>query len=266
MSLMQDEPIVGVRPPAPPARPRHAALQRAGREVLLVAVLFFAYKLGRVAAAGHVTEAFTNAHRVWNLERLLHLPSEYGLQQVVIGQDGLVKAANCYYAYVHFPVTAACLVGLYLWRPAEYLRTRRTLAWLTACALVVHLLVPLAPPRMLAEAGLLDTGRLFGPAVYGSPSTDTLTNQYAAMPSLHVGWAVVVAMALVAATRGRWRWLWLAHPVITLLVVVVTGNHYWLDAIVVGALLAAVLAVQAGTRPVPQPVAQPVVPRPRVGL
>ena len=94
-------------------------------------------------------------------------------------------------------------------------------------------------------ARIVDTGKLLGPAVYGPPSTDTLSNQYAAMPSLHVGWALAVAIALVGATRGRWRWLWLAHPVVTLLVVVVTGNHYWLDAIVATALLGVVLAVQS---------------------
>jgi hypothetical protein len=261
MSLVQDEPVTEVRPPDLKASARRAALRRAAREIALVAVLFLAYKLGRVAAAGHVDEALANARDVWHFERLLHLPGEYSLQQAVLGQDWLVKAANCYYAYVHFPVTAACLIALYVWRPELYVQTRRTLAWLTASALVVHLLMPLAPPRMIAAFGMVDTGHVYGPAVYGSPTTDHLTNQYAAMPSLHVGWAIVVAIALIGATRSRWRWLWLAHPVITLLVVVSTGNHYWLDAVVVSALLAVVLAVQSGWRPA----VQPSIPRPRVG-
>jgi hypothetical protein len=107
---------------------------------------------------------------------------------------------------------------------------------------------------------MVDTGHLFGPAVYGSPSSDTLTNQYAAMPSLHVGWALAVAIALIAATRGRYRWLFLAHPAITLLVVVVTGNHYWLDAIVVTALLGLVAALLGQRAP-----AALAIPEPRVG-
>jgi hypothetical protein len=229
--------------------------------VLLVAVLFLAYKAGRMAADGHVGAALLNAQHVWSLERILHLPSEYGLQRAALGHSWLVRAANCYYAFVHFPATAAALIWLYVWRRDRYLPTRRMLAWLTACALAVHLVMPLAPPRMLTAVGMVDTGKLLGPAVYGSPTSDTLTNQYAAMPSLHVGWALAIAVALIGATRGRWRWLWLAHPAITLLVVVVTGNHYWLDAIVVTALLVVVLAVQSGGLAALRPAR---VPRPRV--
>jgi hypothetical protein len=99
-----------------------------------------------------------------------------------------------------------------------------------------------------------------GPSVYGPPQTDTLSIQYAAMPSLHVGWALVVACGLIVATSSRWRWLWLAHPVITTVVVVGTANHYWLDgviaAILVGALMLAVGRVRgpAETPPVTIPV------------
>ncbi|GAA0520523.1 hypothetical protein Ade02nite_94350 [Paractinoplanes deccanensis] len=228
------------------------AARRAARELLLVAVLFLAYKMGRILVEGHVEEAMRNAASVWDFERALHLPSEESLQSALLSHTFWVRAANCFYAYVHFPATAITLIWMYVKRPEIYLWMRRTLATLTAFALVVHALYPLAPPRMLTSAGMADTGRLFGPSVYGSPSTDTLSNQYAAMPSLHVGWAVVVALALVAASAGRrGRWLWLAHPVLTLLVVVVTGNHYWVDAIAVTALLAVVLTL------VPRPVVAP---------
>ncbi|MEU4245164.1 phosphatase PAP2 family protein [Actinoplanes sp. NPDC026619] len=235
--------------------------RRAIREVAFVAVLFLAYKLGRLLVEGHVGESFANAQTVWDFERLIHLPSEASLQAAVVGHTWLIRAANCFYAYVHFPATAAALIWLYLRRPEIYLWFRRSLASLTALALVTHALFPLAPPRMLAIAGLIDTGKVYGPSVYGSPTTDTLSNQYAAMPSLHVGWALAVAIALIAASRSRWRWLWLAHPITTLLVVVVTGNHYWLDAIAAVALLSLVLAVitplssatAAATPPVPAP-------------
>jgi hypothetical protein len=242
-----------------PGSPRRAQIWRALREVALVVALFLAYKLGRVAADGHVAEAMANAREVWHLERLLHLPSEYSLQHAAVGHEWLIKLANCYYAYVHFPITAACLIWIWVKRPEHYVRTRRMLAWLTATALVVHLLMPLAPPRMLSAMGMVDTGQLFGPEVYGSPVHDTLTNQYAAMPSLHVGWALAVAIALMAATRTRWRRLWLLHPLITLFVVLVTGNHYWLDAIVATVLLSVVIVLQNGWRP-----ATVAVPRPRM--
>ncbi|MFI7601522.1 phosphatase PAP2 family protein [Actinoplanes sp. NPDC049681] len=249
---------------------RRLAARAAVRELLLVAGLFIAYEAGRMLATGHVGEAMANATRIWNLERALHLPAESVVQGAMIDHRFLVRAANCYYAYVHFPATALALVWLYVRRPAVYRWMRRTLACLTAIALAVHLVVPLAPPRMAAIAGLLDTGRTYGPSVYGAPATDTVSNQYAAMPSLHVGWALAVAIALIAATTGRRRWLWLAHPLITLLVVVATGNHYWLDAIVAVTLLTVVLVVLPGPQvaPAPAPSAPaPVaeIPRPRSG-
>jgi len=108
---------------------------------------------------------------------------------------------------------------------------------------VVHLAFPLAPPRMLAAAGLVDTAKVYGPSVYGPPQTDHLSNQFAAMPSLHFGWALMVAIGLIVATRSRWRWLWLLHPLLTLTVIVGTANHYWLDAIVAAAMLGIALAV-----------------------
>ncbi|MEU8661552.1 phosphatase PAP2 family protein [Actinoplanes philippinensis] len=230
------------------------------RELALIAGLFLAYKVARVAADGHVDEAFGNARALWDAERWLRLPGELALQRSVLGWDALIEAANSYYAYVHFPATAACLIWLYRRRPAHYRWTRNVIVLLTGGALGVHFLMPLAPPRMLTETGMLDLGRLYGPAVYGPPETGRLANQYAAMPSLHVGWALLVAIALIAATASRYRALWLLHPLITLLVVVATGNHYWLDALAASVLLAAAYALLRHQRPVPV-----AVPRPRAG-
>ncbi|MFC9946600.1 phosphatase PAP2 family protein [Streptomyces pratensis] len=213
------------------------------RELLLVAGLFLVYKLGRQAANGHVEEAFRNAGHVWSFERAAGLPGEGAVQGVLLHSRTLVEAANTYYATVHFPATLAFLVWLYWRRPRHYVWSRRILAVLTGAALALHLLFPLAPPRMLRAAGLVDTGQVYGPTVYGdTPATDSMANQFAAMPSLHFGWAVVVAVGLIVATRSRWRLLWLLHPLLTLLVVVGTANHYWLDAIVVSALLAVAYA------------------------
>ncbi|MET8975480.1 phosphatase PAP2 family protein [Streptomyces sp. NPDC004539] len=214
-----------------------AARPRIVRELLLVAGLFLVYKFGRQLATGHTGEAFRNAHHVWDFERWARLPSELDVQDVLLHSDTLVKAANTYYATVHFPATLAFLVWLYLRRPAHYVWARRVLAAVTGAALVGHLFFPLAPPRMLSGTGLIDTARVYGPSVYGPPQTDHLSNQFAAMPSLHFGWALMLAIGMIVATRSRWRWLWLLHPALTLLVIVGTANHYWLDAIVAGALL-----------------------------
>ncbi|MFF3906886.1 phosphatase PAP2 family protein [Streptomyces sp. NPDC001848] len=214
------------------------------REVLLVAGLFLVYKFGRQLANGHTAQAFHNAHRVWDWERALRLPGEGAVQSALLHGDTLVRAANLYYVAVHFTATAAFLVWLYLRRPGHYLWARRVLALVTGAALALHLTFPLAPPRMLHAGHLVDTGQLYGPTVYGAePATDSMANQFAAMPSLHFGWALMVATGLIAATRSRWRWLWLLHPLLTLLVIVGTANHYWLDAVVATALLGIALAV-----------------------
>ncbi|MFJ4918890.1 phosphatase PAP2 family protein [Streptomyces sp. NPDC088725] len=214
------------------------------RELLLVAGLFLVYKLGRQAANGDPDEAFHNAHRVWDLERALRLNGEGAIQGTLLHSETLVHTANTYYAVVHFPATVLFLGWLYLRRPAHYVWSRRVLTAVTGAALALHLLLPLAPPRMLSATGLVDTGQVYGPTVYGAtPGAGSIENQFAAMPSLHFGWALMLAVGFVAATRSRWRWLWLLHPLITLLVVIATANHYWLDTIVAGALLAGALAV-----------------------
>ncbi|MGW0120480.1 phosphatase PAP2 family protein [Streptomyces sp. NPDC003327] len=233
--------------PEPPPDGGGAARPPLLRELLLVTALFLVYKLGRLFANGHEARAFDNADHVWAAERAVRLPGEEAVQQLLLHGEPLIRAANTYYAAVHFPATLAFLAWLYWRRPAHYVWSRRVLALLTGAALALHLLMPLAPPRMLAATGLVDTARVYGPSVYGAtPETDSMANQFAAMPSLHFGWALMVAIGLIAATRSRWRVLWLLHPLVTLLVIVGTANHYWFDALAAAALLGlALLAVRA---------------------
>jgi hypothetical protein len=231
---------------------------RAWSELLLVLGLFLAYKAGRLAVDGRVGAAYADADLIWHLERALRLPDEAHLQHLLLSAEALVRTANIYYAVVHFPATIAFLVFMYWFRPEHYLRFRRILAWLTAMGLIIHFVFPLAPPRMLGGLGLIDTAAVYGPSVYGPPQDDTLSNQYAAMPSLHVGWALVVAAGLIHATRGRWRWLWLAHPVLTMLVVTGTANHYWLDGVVAAVLVGVLLMATGRPDQAPPPIPVPV--------
>ncbi|MEU3478044.1 phosphatase PAP2 family protein [Streptomyces sp. NPDC033754] len=235
------------------------------REFVLVTALFLVYKFGRLVANGHEARAFRNADLVWDAERALHLPGEGTIQQLLMHGEPLIQAANTYYAAVHFPATIAFLCWLYWRRPAHYVWSRRVLALVTAAALALHLLMPLAPPRMLAATGLVDTARVYGPSVYGAtPEADSMANQFAAMPSLHFGWALMVAIGLIAATRSRWRVLWLLHPLLTLLVIVGTANHYWFDALAAAAILGlALLAVRAPDRSGTAPPTPPTVPHQR---
>jgi hypothetical protein len=115
---------------------------------------------------------------------------------------------------------------------------------ITLAGMVVHLVLPLAPPRMFPNLGFVDTARVFGPASYGAGSPyKGFANQFAAMPSLHFGWALVIAWAVLIATASKWRFVVLAHPVITLAAIVLTANHYWLDAVVATFLFAGALGV-----------------------
>ena len=249
-SQLVDQPV-DAGPAASPARPptwwhRIAVPGRRPRpllELMVIAAMFGAYKLGRIVAAKHVGTAFDNAYVVWDLERILRLPDELSVQGLLLRSTLLVKSANVYYVAVHFPATAAFLIWLYLRRPGDYLWIRRTLALTTASGLLVHLAIPVAPPRMLGPLGFIDTADVYGPAVYGPPAQNSLADQYAAMPSLHIGWAIMVAVGIIATTKTRWRWLAIAHPVVTTVVVIGTANHFWLDGMVASGLLAVSLVV-----------------------
>jgi hypothetical protein len=170
------------------------------------------------------------------VERWLNLPSEQTFQALALNASDVIRAANGYYASVHFPLTFAFLLWLFLRRPSDYIWARRSLVLASALALLVQVFWPLAPPRMLSELGYVDTALAYGQSVYGAVGENALSNQFAAMPSLHVGWALLVAIVCIRCLTSPWRWLWVLHPVVTTLVVVVTANHYWLDA-ALGALL-----------------------------
>ena len=120
------------------------------------------------------------------------------------------------------------------------------MALFTGASLLIQL-VPVAPPRLLPGTGLVDTAMRYGQSVYswhGGFNAD----EFSAMPSVHVGWALIVAIAVITVSRSRWRWLAAAYPMLTLLVVVVTANHFWLDGIVAGLLVILVLLVQRTAR------------------
>jgi hypothetical protein len=224
-------------PPEPQRESRRATLRAFFAELLLIVLLITVYQGVRHLAIGHFGEAAQHAEWVWRLERALYLPNEATIQRWVLHWPDAARLANLYYVGVHFPGTTIALVWLFLRHRAVYLRTRTELVLLTSAGLVVHVLFPLAPPRLVHDLGMVDTMLAVGPSAYSSPNTG-FANQYAAMPSLHIGWAILVAFAVVRASRSRWRWLAVLHPVLTTTVVVVTANHYWLDGIVAALLLA----------------------------
>jgi len=233
---------------------------RFGRRFILEALLLFSlltlYRLGRYLGRNQVDVAFQHARDVLDLERRLGLDSEEGLQNVLLHHLSVIRFLNRYYAMVHFPATVAFIVYMYAKAPVLYSRIRVIFISVTAVALVMQIAFPLAPPRMMA--GFVDTVARYGPAIYSRPGVGSVANQYAAMPSLHVGWALIVAYGLWQHTRTSWRWLGVAHVALTTFAVVATANHYWVDGLV--ALVLVVVAVRlvstrAATQRLPSQVA-----------
>jgi hypothetical protein len=214
------------------------------RELALVIALLLAYKYGRFLVRGHVQAAIKHGRDVIGLERSLGVFSEARFQDLVVTSATVVRFLNSYYLIAHVAVTAAAFIWLYARHANTYRRFRNVMVAITTLGLSIHLLFPLAPPRMFPRLGFVDTARMFGPASYGPGSPyKGFANQFAAMPSLHFGWALVIAWAVLIATKSRWRYLILLHPVLTLAAIVLTANHYWLDA--AGALVLFLLALAA---------------------
>jgi len=214
------------------------------------ALLFGLYALWQFAGSFTVLSragAMSRARWLWHTERVLRLPSETSVQRLFLPHPLLVQAFNLYYDTLHFAALGACLIWLYLRHRDSYPTIRTTVALFTGASLLIQL-IPVAPPRLLpvtgpGGTGLIDTAVRYGQSVYswhGGFNAD----EFSAMPSVHVGWALIVAIAVITASRSRWRWLAAGYPILTTLVVVVTANHFWLDGIVAGLLVALVMAVQ----------------------
>jgi PAP2 superfamily len=186
--------------------------------------------------------ALGRAQWIWDAERVAHLPSETTVQAFFLPHPLVVQFFNYYYASLHFPVLVGTMIWLFIRHRDRYPAARTTLVALTAACLLIQL-IPVAPPRMLPRTGMVDTAIEYGQSVY-SATAGFNPDQLSAMPSVHVGWAVLVAILIIGAGRTRWRWLWLLYPAATTLIVAVTANHFWADGIVAAALLLAVLAVQ----------------------
>lgn len=227
------------------------------REVLYVAAFYLVYSAVRnefgSAAVGAET-ALDHARRVIDIEAALRLYHEEtiqswfvaatptGLDYAFSGAQQFLQFWNVFYGTFHFAVTAGALIWMFLRFPAQYPTWRNTLAFTTALALVGFALFPLMPPRLLADVGLYGGGALEYQYVdtlaevgglwsFDSGTMQAVSNQYAAMPSLHFGWSTWCFFVLYPRVRRRWvRVLVGLYPLATLWAIVVTANHYWLDA------------------------------------
>jgi hypothetical protein len=226
-----------------PVRRRWATwVGAAAFEVALVCALFALWQLGNRVTHQHLGGGLRNGRAVWDLERWLHIPSETWLQGLIIDHGWLVRASNYYYATAHLTGMFIFLVWLWLRHRDRYAPWRNIVAFFTGIALLIEM-VPVAPPRLIGNTGLVDTAMVYGQSVYEFVGSG-IADQYAAMPSIHVGWALLIAVACYSVTTGPARWIGVAHGVLTMFVVVATANHYWLDGLTAAAVLAMAMLAQ----------------------
>ena len=212
------------------------------RETALVLGLYALWQYAHDLAVHKTEGAIEHAHWVWNFERRWHFPSELSIQQAFLPHPVLTKALDIYYAVAHVPAVGILLVWLFFRHRDRYPRVRTSLALMIGGCLLIQM-VPVAPPRFLTDLGFVDVGLRDGLSVYGTGGSG-ISNQVAAMPSHHMGWAVLVGIAVVTISTSRWRWFVLLHPVLTLLAVVATANHWWLDGVVAWMVLGVGYALQ----------------------
>jgi hypothetical protein len=238
------------------------------REVVYIVLVYLAYSAVRnqfgSGAGGAITAepAFNHAKAIIQVQRNIGLYFEAALQRwyLDLPGNGLIRFWNVYYGLGHFVVSAGALIWMFRRHAERYRLWRNTLAITTLLALVGFASFSLMPPRLLDDPGVyggcqvyadddalpdqagtapcdrydfVDTVDVYGGwASFGSEQMAKVSNQYAAMPSMHIGWSLWVAFVLVPMVRHRWaRVLAVAYPLVTLFDIVVTANHYWIDGL-----------------------------------
>jgi hypothetical protein len=218
-------------------------LRATAGELALVLALYALWQWAHERAVTKTAGAREHALWLYHLQHRLHVPDELSLQKAVLPHRWLVEFFNGYYAVVHVPALGALLVWLFFRHRDQYGRVRNTIALTTAGCLLLQT-VPMAPPRMFPNLGFVDTGLAYHQSVYGRGGSG-ISNQLAAMPSVHVAWALIVGLAAVVISTSRRRWLVLAHPVLTVLAVTATANHWYGDGIVAAAIVGVAVAIVA---------------------
>ncbi|MFG3530731.1 bifunctional glycosyltransferase 87/phosphatase PAP2 family protein [Streptomyces sp. NPDC047917] len=226
-------------------------------ELLLIRVVYSAYAHVRLAATAGRATAEQHGRQIHAIEQWLHIDIEHWANHAVVNVGGLRGFFDHYYTTFHFVVPLTILGVLYVRRPADYRWARSTIGFATLFALVGFWLYPLAPPRLMPGLGFIDT--VHGVQDFAKPdygSLTAMTNQYAAMPSLHFGWSLWCGVVVVVLAPKTWmKALALLHPLFTVSAIVATANHWVLDAVggaavvVLGFGLAYVLAGPRALRP-----------------
>jgi len=221
-------------------------------EGALVGLAFLLYFGVRGAVVDRPEEAYWHARDVIDAQRWLGIFWEDSMNDWAAGHRLVAQLMNLVYFYLHFPLIIAFGIWLYFFRRHRYTLTRDAFLASGAIALVIYWLYPVAPPRELPElaarfdpnappyiGGFLDTMQEYLGYAYDTQSTRAFVNPYAAMPSLHFGWDLLLGLAMIRAFWGE-RWLWVmapigvAMPVLQIFSITLTANHFFLDALAGG--------------------------------
>lgn len=218
----------------------------AGRQLGLFVLADLCYETVRGIAEGSTSAAFANARAVIEIERSTGSFFEEGLQNWVISQGWIVDIANFAYMNSHFVVTTVFLIWLYLYRNQHFYFVRNMFLVAMGLALVLYALVPTAPPRFFEGLGFVDT--LDQVSVnHDSALVQMFVNPYAAIPSMHAAFSLMIGVSGALVSRHTiTRGLWCVYPLFVFFVVIVTGNHFWIDGAIgwMVAGLATIVAIQ----------------------
>lgn len=213
------------------------------RQLLLFAAAYYAYQIVRGTVDGQVATAAWNATKIINLEHTLNIFAEPSVQAWASSRSWLIDSANWMYINSHFVVTVGALVYIYLRRNESFYFVRNMFMIAMGIALVGYAAYPTAPPRLMPEWGFTDSVAAFTGVRVENEPVSALLNLYAAVPSMHVCFALMVGWTLARLVKPRpLKVVWFLYPFLVTFVVVATGNHYFLDA-VLGAMTAGVSAL-----------------------
>jgi PAP2 superfamily protein len=201
-------------------------------QLLLFAAVDLAYEASRTFAKGDVAAAFIHARNVVSIERAFGIFNEVNVQEWTLHHGWALDVANWTYFHAHFGVTTAFMFWLYLRRNEHYYFIRNIVYSAMAIALIGYLSYPTAPPRMLTDLGFTDTLEKFASVSHDSGPIASLSNPFAAVPSVHACFSLIVGISCYLLVRRRpIAVAWLLYPGLITFSIVATANHFWADAI-----------------------------------
>jgi hypothetical protein len=228
-----------------PARRAWELSRRAGlHEVVVVVVSFLIYFVIRGAVVDRAGEAMVRGFNLIKLEQRLHIYQELTMQSWILDHYWLIKLMNWVYFWGHMPLVILAAVWLYIRHRQAYFITRNAFLASGAIGVVIYWLFPVAPPRLIPFAGFIDTMAAFDRVGYNAQEAKAFVNPYAAVPSLHFGWSLLLGVVVAWVSRKPWAYAFaVVWPAAMFFAVVMTGNHFILDAVAGGIVSFAGLGV-----------------------